>query len=44
MLQTAKPLMWERLKYTERFQFAGSKVVHVVADDERSEAWRHTEW
>jgi len=29
-----KPLMWERLKFTERFHFVNSsKVVHVVVDD-----------
>jgi len=30
-----KPLMWERLKFTQRFEFVNfSKVEHVVADDQ----------
>ena len=32
--QAPKPLMWERLKYTERFKFVNqSKVVHIIVDD-----------
>ena len=31
--QTKKPLMWERLKYEERFQFVpAGLVVHVIVD------------
>ena len=33
IVAATKPLMWERLKFSERFNFANtSKVVHVVAD------------
>ena len=33
-LQAPKLLMWERLKYQERFKFVNkSKIVHVVVDD-----------
>jgi len=29
-----KPLMWERLKYEERFKFVNqSKVIHIIVDD-----------
>jgi len=31
--QSAKPLMWERLKWSDRFAFAAPKVLHVVSDD-----------
>lgn len=31
--QSTKPLVWERLKWTERFAFVAPKVVHVVFDD-----------
>ena len=34
LLQMPKPLLWERLKFTERFSFVNSsKIVHVVMDD-----------
>ena len=41
-----KPLMWERLKFTERFSFVNfSKVVHVVADDQgNTEAAKYELW
>jgi len=41
-----KPLMWERLKFTERFNFVNaSKVVHVVADDQgNTEAAENELW
>ena len=33
-LQRPKPLMWERIKYTDRFSFVNqSQVIHVVVDD-----------
>ena len=33
-VQERKPLIWERLKFTERFSFVNSsKVDHVVVDD-----------
>ena len=32
--QRPKPLMWERIKYTDRFSFVNqSQVLHVVVDD-----------
>ena len=34
LLQDTKPVMWERLKYRERFSFVNqSKVVHIIVDD-----------
>ena len=34
LLQDTKPVMWERLKYQERFRFVNqSKVVHIIVDD-----------
>ena len=31
MLQTRKPLMWNKIKFTERFDFVNqSKVEHVI--------------
>ena len=40
-MQQAKPLVWERLKFTERFQFVDQrKVEHIVADDLISEDWK----
>merc|ERR1719242_937958 len=40
-----KPLIWERLKWTERFSFVEkSKVVHVVGDDDSRRAWETDEW
>lgn len=41
-----KPLMWERLKFTERFRFVNkSKVSHVVVDDQmKSKRAREEEW
>ena len=44
-LQTTKPLVWEMVKFTERFDFVNtSKVVHVVADDGITKEWQHFEW
>jgi hypothetical protein len=41
-----KPLMWERLKFTERFAFVNmSRVSHVVVDDRlRTRRAREEEW
>jgi len=41
-----KPLMWERLKFTERFQFVNStKVAHIVVDDRlRSRRAEDEQW
>ena len=37
--------MWERLKFSERFSFVeNGKVLHVVADEKVSEAWKKIEW
>ena len=45
LLQTPKPLMWELVKFTERFQFVdSSKVVHVVADEGITREWEEHEW
>ena len=34
LLQRSKPLLWERLKFSERFSFVNlSKVLHVVVDE-----------
>ena len=44
-LQHPKPLMWERLKWTERFSFVtSSQVQHVVADDLYTEDWVLYQW
>ena len=47
-LQERKPLIWERLRATERFSFVnGSKIVHVVMDEVinldrvESDQWYH---
>ena len=47
-LQERKPLMWERVRATERFSFVNeSKIVHVVMDEVvnlervRSDQWYH---
>eukprot|EP00667_Euglena_gracilis_P006414 EG_transcript_6468 len=43
--QTTKPLVWEMLKWTERFAFAADKVAHIVFDDRAVQtAARHHEW
>ena len=31
--QTMKPLMWDRVKYTDRFAFVQEKVFHIVQHD-----------
>jgi hypothetical protein len=31
--QSTKPLVWELLKFTDRFAFARSKVIHIIQDD-----------
>ena len=43
--QHSKPLMWERLKWTERFSFVNRSLVqHVVADDLVSVDWALYQW
>ena len=43
--QHPKPLMWERLKWTERFRFVTrSQVQHVVTDDMFSADWALYQW
>ena len=43
--QHSKPLMWERLKWTERFSFVNRSLVqHVVADDLASVDWALYQW
>ena len=46
IFQRPKPLMWERQKFTERFQFVNkSKLVHIVVDDQLdSEAAASDRW
>ena len=45
-LQTQKPLVWEKVKFSDRFSFVNtSKVVHVVADDSlNKKEWQEFEW
>ena len=44
-VQHPKPLMWERLKWTERFSFVNrTQVHHVVADDLVSADWALYQW
>ena len=45
-LQTPKPLMWEKVKFSDRFSFVNtSKVVHIVADDSLdTKKWQEFEW
>ena len=43
--QTTKPLMWERLKFTERFSFVDKKkVLHIIGDDKLRDDWKYYEW
>ena len=45
MFQSRKPLLWERLKWTKRFQFVDKqKLIHVIGDDLSSGAWQTNEW
>ena len=45
MFQSRKPLLWERLKWTKRFEFVDKeKVIHVIGDDHSNEAWLLDEW
>ena len=45
ILQSPKPLMWEKVKFTARFDFVDmNKVVHVVADEGITKDWKENEW
>ena len=38
-------LMWERLKFSERFSFVDKqKVLHIVANDRIRKEWSENEW
>ena len=40
-----KPLLWERLKWSERFSFVDkTKVIHIVGDDKSRRAWETEQW
>ena len=37
--------MWERLKFTKRFEFVDKgKVMHIIGDDNKTEYWKNFEW
>ena len=37
--------MWERLKFTERFNFVDKeKVLHIIGDDKKRDDWKYFEW
>ena len=43
--QEPKPLVWEAIRFTERFQFVNqSKIVSIDAYDEKHENWSNNEW
>ena len=45
IFQTSKMLLWERLKFTERFSFLDKqKVMHIVANDRIRKEWSENEW
>ena len=45
MFKTKKPLMWERSKNNERFEFVDkNKIIHVVADENINAKWITEEW
>lgn len=43
--QEPKPLVWESVKFSKRFDFVNpDKIMHVVANDERNAEWSDNEW